>query len=58
MSGWQILGALIVALPFVAITVGMIRLMGFRETAVIWGSTLACLAIISVGGLLFSGVLP
>lgn len=58
MSGWQILGALILALPFVAMTVGMVRLMGFRETAVIWGGTMVCVAVLWIGAMLLNGDLP
>ena len=52
------IGGALVALPFVAITVGMIASIGWREMLCVWGITIAITACISAGCILLTRHAP
>lgn len=58
MSAWQILGGLMLAAIIGGMAVLMVRLMGWWETAIIWGGSALLTALVVVGVGLLVGVLP
>lgn len=58
MTVWQYLGATILAAPLVGIALWIAREDGWREVAILFGGTVAIVAVIGLGTALLTGDLP
>lgn len=55
MSALQVIGALLVALPFLVLAVVAARELGWREVLLVFGASAATLAVVVLGVLLLTG---
>lgn len=58
MTGLQILGAVLLSLPFIAIIIVQLYAIGWQATLLIWGGVLTLVAVCSAGAFLLVGAFP